>query len=178
MNNIDTNVILRVGTNNVRHPQFVQAVALAEQGGTAIQAVAAEVFFVLRNIQRVEIARLDAIARGVQAEFDLHPRMYALRIEMPSGWVKEVYRQMRRVVGTAVSKYPIEFEDYALVQKTIDIGEEFGFDWVDSLLLARYDLYGEQPLSCDKNIEQGMKVLLLGEEEDGDSPDVDSMHLV
>lgn len=178
MNNIDANVALRVGRGEVSSKFYVQSVQYATEGGRILQPVVAEMFFICKGKYQVELGREDAIARGHLPVYKSSPREYSRKLAMPAKWMCNVYMQLDAIVDKLIKEYPIEFEDYALVQKTIDIGEEFGFDWVDSLLLARYDLYGEQPLSRNKNIEQGMKVLLLAEEEDGDSPDVDSMHLV
>lgn len=178
MNNIDTNVALRVGRGEVSSKFYVQSVQYATEGGCILQPVVAEIFFVCKGKYQVELGREDAIARGRLPVYNNSPREYSRKLAMPAKWLCNVYTQLDAIVDKLIKEYPIKFEDYALVQKTIDIGEEFGFDWVDCLLLARYDLYGEQPLSCDKNIEQGMKILLLGEEEDGDSDEVTPLELV
>ena len=153
---IDANIICRVMTENVQHPQYSEAERLLVIGGLLRLYVLPEIAFQALASQRLKHAERHAEEADELPLYSAAPRVYASKVTPPAGWRKQAYVWFNNRMAELLSDYAgIEIEDKPLYDAAMQIAIQTGYDWVDCLLLAEEKLGRGTVSSIDIDISKG-----------------------
>ena len=156
---LDANVVLRVLLEDDRHPKYQECRALLESPSIIKNYVMPEIIYQFLAYIRKENANKIAEMLGELDLFLKSPRSYTAGLRLESGWRKRAYKTFAAEMSLLRRRYPnVCVEQEELYDKSLEIAEQTGFDWVDCLMIAEHNLFDRPIASVDRNVADGLKI--------------------
>ncbi len=157
---LDTNVVVRVLLGDIKHKQYSLALGYVEDGGLLEDYVIAEIIYVwLKNIKKND-AYAYALSVGELDEFNAKQKEYVFYFIPAAHWKSKAYTLFSIAWKSFIQKYPrVMCVNQDLFNKSLEIAQSTGLDWVDCTLLAERYLRGSYIATIDSGMIKYIKSL-------------------